>query len=695
MKIGVAVLAYNRPKHLNNVLKAIVKEKIGSISIYIDGPEDLDVEKKQDQIFNLIKFYQKKIIIKIIKQSKNNGLAFSVINAVNSELKNNDAMIILEDDCVPLKGFFDFMKMGLKKYKLTKEVRSVCSYNNFQNSSNKAFFIKRFNPWGWATWKDRWKDYSSKIKDVINKIENNGLINTLPKDLRGYCKNNKIIEGKEDIWSLAWTLQHYLSNSLVLYPSQSLINNIGFDGSGVHCVETDIFKIKYTKLKKIKFPIKIKLDVKKEFKFNFFLKSNSNKTFFKTPKLNIIEPFKFIKTEEYILKDQIKFYVEKFVDEAQIFDVHTHLYPSKFKKFHKIGFIQLLNYHYLIAEFLSTKAISPKSFFKLNEYNKAKIIWNNLFLKNYPFSTAAKGVLQVLQYYGIQNMRMSFQKINEIIKKNNLNESDIFEISGVKKVVMTNNPFDYNELNLLRANNDSRYIPSIRIDDLFDDPIKNEIKSSYNLNKESHINKILNLFISLINNYKPAYFALSTENFVEFNKNIFFKKFLKTLEKYKKPLMLLIGVKRRINPSFYDAGDGLGYINFEKLENILLKYPNNNFLVTCLDFRDQFRLNVLARKFNNLKIFGFWWFNNNQSIIENLLQQRLELLGDGFIFQHSDARIHDQLIYKWQDFKNIYSLNMTKNYQNLLNLGFRVKPSELENKIKHHFEDLPKKLIKY
>ena len=60
---------------------------------------------------------------------------------------------------------------------------------------------------------------------------------------------------------------------------------------------------------------------------------------------------------------------------------------------------------------------------------------------------------------------------------------------------------------------------------------------------------------------------------------------------------------------------------------ILIKFPNNNFLISCLDYRDQFKMNVLARKFQNLKIVGFWWFNNNESVIENLLKQRFELLG--------------------------------------------------------------------
>ena len=126
MKIGIALLAYNRPKHLKKVIDAIVKEKIKSINIYIDGPADKKVQNNQEKILKVLKNYKSKILINLIRQTKNNGLAFSVTNAVTSELKYNDAVILLEDDCVPLNGFFDYMIGGLKKYRYKKNFRSLC-----------------------------------------------------------------------------------------------------------------------------------------------------------------------------------------------------------------------------------------------------------------------------------------------------------------------------------------------------------------------------------------------------------------------------------------------------------------------------------------------------------------------------------------------------------------------------------------
>ena len=47
---------------------------------------------------------------------------------------------------------------------------------------------------------------------------------------------------------------------------------------------------------------------------------------------------------------------------TQVVDIHTHLYPSKFKKFYKSGLIELLNYHYLVAEYLSSSGFDPVNF---------------------------------------------------------------------------------------------------------------------------------------------------------------------------------------------------------------------------------------------------------------------------------------------------------------------------------------------
>ena len=107
----------------------------------------------------------------------------------------------------------------------------------------------------------------------------------------------------------------------------------------------------------------------------------------------------------------------------------------------------------------------------------------------------------------------------------------------------------------------------------------------------------------------------------------------------------------------------------------------NKFLVTCLSLNDQHELTVLARKHPNLKIFGFWWFMNQPSIIKIVLKMRIDMLGLSFIPQHSDARVTDQLIYKWSHFKNILHEILYEYYEDLLNKNFDLSKFIIERDI--------------
>jgi hypothetical protein len=94
------------------------------------------------------------------------------------------------------------------------------------------------------------------------------------------------------------------------------------------------------------------------------------------------------------------------------------------------------------------------------------------------------------------------------------------------------------------------------------------------------------------------------------------------------------------------------------------------FLVTLLSRENQHELCVAARKFPNLMPFGCWWFLNDPSLIEEITRMRLELLGLSFIPQHSDARILDQLVYKWAHSRAILKRVLLDKYADTMAAGW-------------------------
>ncbi|MDP7347608.1 MAG: hypothetical protein QF735_05230, partial [Phycisphaeraceae bacterium] len=109
--------------------------------------------------------------------------------------------------------------------------------------------------------------------------------------------------------------------------------------------------------------------------------------------------------------------------------------------------------------------------------------------------------------------------------------------------------------------------------------------------------------------------------------------------------------------------------------------PNNKFLVTMLSRENQNELCVAARKFGNLMVFGCWWFVNNPSIIEEITRERIELLGTSFIPQHSDARILDQMIYKWDHSRRVIGKVLADKYHDLAQTSFKVTEQHVKRDV--------------
>jgi len=60
---------------------------------------------------------------------------------------------------------------------------------------------------------------------------------------------------------------------------------------------------------------------------------------------------------------------------------------------------------------------------------------------------------------------------------------------------------------------------------------------------------------------------------------------------------------------------------------------------------------------------------------------RLELLGLEFIPQHSDARVLDQVIYKWGHSRAIIARILADKYADLLGTGWTLKQSEMDRDV--------------
>ena len=420
---------------------------------------------------------------------------------------------------------------------------------------------------------------------------------------------------------------------------------------------------------------------------------------------------------ERLQRDQILPAVQRALAAQPITDLHTHLYSPAFGtpvanvtgKTDPTGLClwgvdELITYHYLIAEVyrvVPAKVLPYEQFFRMTKAQQADHIWKHLFVERTPISEACRGVLTTLQKLGLDSNEKSVEPFRKFFAQQNPSKyiDRVMEISNVKSITMTNAVFDDNErarwLKDPAALADPRFRAVLRIDPLLLDYASAAKKMSewgYGVSPEINdrgIEEARRFLREWIDHQKAIYLAVSlppefrypadpTDAVGRAGQTMLEKVVLPVCAERNLPFAMMIGSRRGVNPALQDAADMGGKADIVSLTNICRQFPNNKLLVTMLARENQHELCVAARKFGNLMIFGCWWFLNNPSLIEEIERMRFELLGTSFIPQHSDARVLDQLIYKWEHSRRIIAKVLAEKYADLADTGWRVTVGQIE-----------------
>jgi len=376
--------------------------------------------------------------------------------------------------------------------------------------------------------------------------------------------------------------------------------------------------------------------------------------------------------------------VQRAIDSVPIIDLHTHLFAPQFGSLNLWGIDELLTYHYLIAEVLRAKPnLNPEAFLSQTISDQADQIWQTLFVERAPISEACTGVCTVLSELSLDPAAQNLHDIRAWFQSQNPDQhlTRVLALANIECVTMTNDPFDPDESQFWQSQTpyDPRFLPVLRIDPLVNNF---EITQTQIPGNSDPLTNATNFIAASIDQMHPRYMAVSLPYDFQYpgqdsRTEIFDKIILPACKKHNLPLALMIGTNRQVNPRLGQAGDGIGTADLHSLETLCRNHPEITFVVTTLSRENAQHLCVIARKFANLKIFGCWWFMNNPSLIEEVTDLRFELLGDTFIPQHSDARILEQLIYKWKHSREIIAKSLTKRFEALEKAGRRVSDDEI------------------
>lgn len=247
MKIATLLFTYHRSYHTKQVLTGLKQNSVlpRKLLVFQDGLREGDDEcewKKVSGLIHDIDWCDREIII----SETNKGLAESIVSGINYAFENYDAVIVLEDDCVPMPNFMKFMEQCFEKYQDDARVYSISGYAYpiiLEKDEFDVYACGRVSSWGWGTWKSRWQIYQKDyeiLKQFRKDREKSARLAVWGRDLEAMLVGN--IRGTIDSWAVFWALQVILRNGICINPYLSLIDNIGCDGTGVNCGATDSFK---------------------------------------------------------------------------------------------------------------------------------------------------------------------------------------------------------------------------------------------------------------------------------------------------------------------------------------------------------------------------------------------------------------------------------------------------------------------
>jgi len=253
LKPPILISFFDRYSHLENLISSLGRcRNICGHDIFIVqdahswGNHD---ENKQNRLRKYIASQENDLNIIFVERSANLGVGRNLREFTAAAIEVADACINLEDDMEVAPGFIDFVSQGIEH--AVNKRNSIFGVTGYlppildETSMNVSpILVDRYSAWGVGHIAHHWKRVAwptvndfRLLKDSYAETVNEKFGHDCWTMLRGSCF------GLLDAGDVAIWVYCIKNNLKVISPSHALARNNGLDGSGTHCVRTDVFDI--------------------------------------------------------------------------------------------------------------------------------------------------------------------------------------------------------------------------------------------------------------------------------------------------------------------------------------------------------------------------------------------------------------------------------------------------------------------
>ncbi len=239
--VPVLIGTYTRLSHLRQTVDALKQNYLAAkTDLYIasDFPRDSSDAMAVEELRKYVDTINGFSSVRKIYRDRNFGVTRNFVDAAKSILETSNEIIIMEDDIVTGRGFLNFMNDALLFHRNNEDVLAVSGYlwPEFFFEGANSVLLPAYNTWGWGTWRDRYNNveaFHGLSKEVFqNRSFFFRVLLTNPNLLP---MAQAFSRGRLRALDLEWNLNTIKSNGFSVFPPQSLVRNIGFDGTGLNC----------------------------------------------------------------------------------------------------------------------------------------------------------------------------------------------------------------------------------------------------------------------------------------------------------------------------------------------------------------------------------------------------------------------------------------------------------------------------
>jgi hypothetical protein len=236
-ELPVLVIGFNRPDLLSNLLNRLKQVGIFELYVSLDGSRmDKDLSACE-QCTDVVMNFRDSFNLHFIRRDYNLGCALGVISAIDWFYENVQFGAILEDDCFPIDGFFEY----IKDFQINREtmeqqqIKLITGHNPFdieiKRPESRTVLVH-----GWATFSDTWRQirlnyFSLGLPTFLNK---NFESRPIKETIFWWANSTRAKLGIVDTWDGMLNERVWKLGFKTLIPSKNLIINNGFGPRATH-----------------------------------------------------------------------------------------------------------------------------------------------------------------------------------------------------------------------------------------------------------------------------------------------------------------------------------------------------------------------------------------------------------------------------------------------------------------------------